>query len=260
MCPQQESGQDHEELPEAVKNNRDWFRQALEKAGDKQNEAYNRMKLQYTPGVPYEPGDLVMVALQKRRVGVSPKLQQTWTGPWKILEKINEQQFRLQHLKSRKVLMAHRQRMVPTTLSRYQGDERATKQSLWDTTQAMGSTAVGEQPSEQPRPRPVEPKPLSQRSQKSRKRGAEPGQEDDRQKLVVPEPQQAPQEAPEMEYTRQWAAQQPQWPAAPEDQAKQKQEAFRKTKAKSELTRSIRPLKATKTGKASQAQRAMNPY
>ena len=101
---------------------------------------------------------------------------------------------------------------------------------------------------------------MSQRSKKSKKRGAEPEQEDNRQKLVVQEPQQAPQEAPEMEYTRQWAAQQPQWPAAPEDQSKQKQEAFRKTKAKSELTRSIRPLRATKTGKASHAQRAMEPY
>eukprot|EP00118_Oscarella_pearsei_P020357 m.220425 g.220425 ORF g.220425 m.220425 type:complete len:145 (+) comp39939_c0_seq8:359-793(+) len=58
-------------------------------------------------------GSLVLVHQKARKVGLSPKLQMKFDGPYSVLEKMSPVTYRLQHLEKGKKSVVHVQRMIP---------------------------------------------------------------------------------------------------------------------------------------------------
>ena len=66
----------------------------------------------------FNRGDQVWLFTPGRKVGISPKLQTFWDGPYTILERLGEVVYRLQRNPNNKMKVVHRDR-----LHKYLGDE-----------------------------------------------------------------------------------------------------------------------------------------
>ncbi|GBM31049.1 hypothetical protein AVEN_120255-1 [Araneus ventricosus] len=75
-----------------------------------------RMKIRYdfrATDHHFKEGDLVWMYNQKRRRGLSPKLQQNWEGPYTVVKKLNDVVYRVQRSPNFKPKVIHINRLAP---------------------------------------------------------------------------------------------------------------------------------------------------
>ncbi|CAC5415821.1 unnamed protein product [Mytilus coruscus] len=94
-------------------NVHEFARENINNASDKQKWYYD-YKVNFKP---YSVGDAVWLHDPKRKVGISPKLQCNWDGPYLILNSISDLVYRIQKLESSKPRVVHYNRLKP-----YHGD------------------------------------------------------------------------------------------------------------------------------------------
>ncbi|KAJ8942066.1 hypothetical protein NQ318_004091 [Aromia moschata] len=61
----------------------------------------------------YQPGNQVWLYNPQRRRGLSPKLQSSWEGPYKVVTRINDVVYRIQKLPKGKPRVVHFNRLAP---------------------------------------------------------------------------------------------------------------------------------------------------
>ncbi|VEN40030.1 unnamed protein product [Callosobruchus maculatus] len=78
--------------------------------------ASDRMKMTYDVGsseTAYQPGDLVWLYNPQKRHGLTPKLQSSWEGPYKVVKKINDVIYRIKKADGGKPTVVHFNRLAP---------------------------------------------------------------------------------------------------------------------------------------------------
>ena len=93
-------------------------REHLGKAGEYQKQYYNRK----VKTEEFEKGDAVMLAVTARKVGVSPKLQARWDGPFIVIAKFGDVNIKIQKDPRSKAIIVHVDRV-----KRFQG----TYENAW---------------------------------------------------------------------------------------------------------------------------------
>jgi hypothetical protein len=63
----------------------------------------------------FQKGDLVMLYNPQRKKGMSPKLQTSWEGPYRVIKRLNDVVYRIQNLSQRKskLKVVHLERLAP---------------------------------------------------------------------------------------------------------------------------------------------------
>ena len=64
-------------------------------------------------GTPYKPGDKVWLYRPLRKVGVSPKLQSFWTGPYVVVKRISDAVYRIKNVTTNSRIVVHFDRLKP---------------------------------------------------------------------------------------------------------------------------------------------------
>ena len=59
----------------------------------------------------YNPGDMVWLFSPNRKVGLCPKLQRPWDGPYRVIEKISDLVYRIQKLGKTRTQVVHHNRL-----------------------------------------------------------------------------------------------------------------------------------------------------
>ncbi|GBM44084.1 hypothetical protein AVEN_75900-1 [Araneus ventricosus] len=75
-----------------------------------------RMKARYDSRATdhhFKDGDLVWMYNLKQRRGLSPKLQQSWKGPYTVVKKLNDPVYRVQRSPNTKPKVIHINRLAP---------------------------------------------------------------------------------------------------------------------------------------------------
>ncbi|CAC5382285.1 unnamed protein product [Mytilus coruscus] len=114
------NNENFDNLPDYVMQIRTYLDNVHEFAREKINNASDKQKWYYDYKVnfkPYSVGDAVWLHDPKRKVGISPKLQCNWDGPYLILNSISDLVYRIQKLESSKPRVVHYNRLKP-----YHGD------------------------------------------------------------------------------------------------------------------------------------------
>jgi transposase InsO family protein len=83
-------------------------RERLRVTSDRMKSRYDRV----VTGTTFDVGDRVWLFNPRRRVGLSPKLQTKWEGPYVIVTKINDVVYRIRKLSNRKVSVVHIDRLA----------------------------------------------------------------------------------------------------------------------------------------------------
>eukprot|EP00105_Crassostrea_gigas_P034766 XP_019918914.1 PREDICTED: uncharacterized protein LOC109617395 [Crassostrea gigas] len=93
--------------------------------------ASNKQKSEYDYSAkfqPYKDGDLVWQYDHKRKVGLSPKLQSNWDGPYRVITSISDLVYRVQKSPNSKSRVLHYNRLKPfhgeTDVWRYADDHQ----------------------------------------------------------------------------------------------------------------------------------------
>ena len=84
-------------------------REQLRSAAERQKFAYDHS----VHSKNYEVGDLVWRNQKKNVPGKKSKIARHWTGPWIIMEKLNEVLFKIQHSKNSKPVIIHGDNLKP---------------------------------------------------------------------------------------------------------------------------------------------------
>ena len=72
----------------------------LGRAAARQKQVYDS----HVKPVQYAPGDKVFMFHPIKKLGLSPKLQRLWTGPWEVVERISEVVYRIRMEKKGRVV------------------------------------------------------------------------------------------------------------------------------------------------------------
>ena len=83
-------------------------RHHLKTGAQRQKRLYDRN----TSGKAYQEGELVWVAVTRKKIGISPKLQRRWQGPYKVTRKLGEVLYQLKRPGSKR-LIVHFNRLKP---------------------------------------------------------------------------------------------------------------------------------------------------
>ena len=78
----------------------------------KEEELYNRFQSRHGP--PLQEGEKVWLFTPAVPRGDSRKLHRPWTGPYKVLKKLSEVNYRIQHLQNYKKRVVHFDRLKPS--------------------------------------------------------------------------------------------------------------------------------------------------
>jgi hypothetical protein len=73
-------------LRERLEDSFEYVRDALQKSAERRKRYYDTSRR----GKQYEEGELVWLFNPQRKIGKSPKLQKCWSGPFKIVKKLND--------------------------------------------------------------------------------------------------------------------------------------------------------------------------
>ena len=103
-----------ETLKKKLEAAHEFARQQLQRSACRQKRYYD-LKVY---GNPYQRGDFVWLYLPRRKVGLSPKLQTFWEGPYLIVQKISDALYAVQRSKTSKKEVVHFDRLKP-----YKGTE-----------------------------------------------------------------------------------------------------------------------------------------
>ena len=101
-------------LKERMKKVHDYARPQLGKNANHQKKYYDIK----SSGKTFERGDFVWLFCPRKKVGICPKLQRFWTGPYLIVEKIGDVLYQIQISKRSKSKVVHFDR-----LKAYHGNE-----------------------------------------------------------------------------------------------------------------------------------------
>lgn len=84
-------------------------RQHIKSASDKQKSGYD-YSVKFNP---YKSSDLVWLFDPKRKIGVSPKLQSNWDGPYRVVTSISDLVYRIQKTPNSRPRVVHYNRLKP---------------------------------------------------------------------------------------------------------------------------------------------------
>ena len=101
-------------LKERMEKAHDYARTQLGKNANRQKKYYDIK----SSGKTFDTGDLVWLFCPRKKVGISPKLQRFWTGPYLIVEKVGDVLYRIQASKRSNSKVVHFDR-----LKAYHGNE-----------------------------------------------------------------------------------------------------------------------------------------
>lgn len=96
------------ELRQRMINVHATVRDNIVKASDRMKTRYDRR----SNSIGFKEGDLVWLYNPKRRKGKSPKLQQSWEGPYKVIKQINDVVYRIQQSPRTKMKVVHIDRLT----------------------------------------------------------------------------------------------------------------------------------------------------
>jgi hypothetical protein len=86
-----------------------YTRQHLKLASDRMKVRYDRL----ANSAGFKEGDRVWLYRPTRTRGKSPKLQSSWEGPYKVINRINDVVYRIQRHPRAKMVVAHLDRLAP---------------------------------------------------------------------------------------------------------------------------------------------------
>lgn len=118
-------------VPQYVADLKDRMCNVHEAAREHIKSASNKQKSEYDYSAkfqPYKDGDLVWLYDPKRKVGLSPKLQSYWDGPYRVITSISDLVYRVQKSPNSKPRVVHYNRLKPfhgeTDVWRYVDDHQ----------------------------------------------------------------------------------------------------------------------------------------
>lgn len=118
-------------VPQYVADLKDRMCNVHEAAREHIKSASNKQKSEYDYSAkfqPYKDGDLVWLYDPKRKVGLSPKLQSNWDGPYRLITSISDLVYRVQKSPNSKPRVVHYNRLKPfhgeTDVWRYVDDHQ----------------------------------------------------------------------------------------------------------------------------------------
>ena len=94
-------------------------------------------------GYPYNVGDKVWLYRPLRKVGLSPKLQSYWTGPYEVVKRISDAVYRIKNMKTGFRIVVHFDRLKPCHLSSSEQLSTAGDEDFIATPEREASTASG---------------------------------------------------------------------------------------------------------------------
>lgn len=106
----------NEEVNDYAENLRQRLTNVHEQVRIKMKIESDRMKARYdirASGKTFEEGDEVWLYNPTRKKGLSPKLQQSWEGPYKVIKRINDVVYRIQRSPKTKMKVVHLDRLRP---------------------------------------------------------------------------------------------------------------------------------------------------
>merc|ERR1711951_187228 len=107
---------------------REDYQQVQEVVREKHDRKYVNLQKMYTGTEEgrFEVEDVVLFFDDRPVQGVSGKTLPRWTGPHRVMQMMNPQQYRLKEVRSGREFLAHRSRMRKTTLEQLAEDGRRT--------------------------------------------------------------------------------------------------------------------------------------
>ena len=119
---------ERKDLPDMVQKMKEDYQQVQEVVREHHDRKYINLQKIYTGTEEgrFEAEDIVLFFDDRPVQGVSGKTLPRWTGPHRVMQMVNPQQYQLREERTGREFLAHRSRMRKTTLEKLVEDGRRT--------------------------------------------------------------------------------------------------------------------------------------